>query len=99
MIENLTPEAERRMVLQSLAVTEDEIDHLRSLPTDEARWRIDHEYKVQVEWLGRRRDFVLAEAIKPKVKKKKPTPTGDDVVIVIRHTTSGSMGIVGEKIS
>lgn len=98
MIENLTPEAERRMVVTALGLEERELGRLRDLPHDEARWRIEHEHKVFVKWSERRRDFQLADCLQPKVKKQKP-PSPGPIIVVTRHSNAGPHGIVGMKMA
>lgn len=90
----LTPAAERRLLLKDLALAELDLGHLRKLPPEEARWRIEHEYKVQVAWAERRRNFMLADCVKPS---KAPRGTTGKGVVVVRHSTVGANGIVGER--
>jgi hypothetical protein len=88
VIENLSPEAERRLTLKRLVLTETELTQLRKLGAAEARWRIEHDHKIQTEWLARRREFMLADCCTPKMKAPKPKPTNGAVVIVQRRTTA-----------
>lgn len=72
-----------------MVVTEEVITQHRTLEYDEAVWRIEHEYKVHVEWAQRRRVFMLTEIAdrKPGATKMRPIPIGPPIV---RHAgTSG----------
>lgn len=81
---------ERTRVLQEMCVTEADIKQLYDLTSslspadayDEAKWRIEHEYRVHVEWAAQRRDFMLAEIadLKPHTNGRRPVPIGPPIV-------------------
>jgi hypothetical protein len=68
-----TPEAGRKELLRSFAVTETQLREYRKLPVDEAKWRIEHEHRVQVEWAERRRAFLVAECLQPRPAVRRNT--------------------------
>jgi len=68
---NQRPESGRRELLRFFGVTETELREYRKLPVDEAKWRIEHEHKVQQAWAERRRAFLVAECLQPKRNAKK----------------------------
>lgn len=57
----MTPQTERKMILQGFQLEADYVAHLRTLDLDEAEWRIRHEHKVMVQHSKRRMEFLLAE--------------------------------------
>lgn len=69
---NQRPEPGRKELLRFFGVTETELREYRKLPVDEAKWRIEHEHKVQVAWAERRRAFLLTELTDESDESDKP---------------------------
>ena len=65
---NQAPPPGRSELLRFFAVTETELQEYKALPVDEAKWRLDHEHRVQQAWADRRRTFLVAECLRPRRK-------------------------------
>jgi hypothetical protein len=61
-----SPAMQRKFVLAHFACSEELLRSLRAVRDEdvaEARWRIEHEHKAQIEWAKRRREFMLDEVL------------------------------------
>ena len=63
---NQTPEPGRKELLRFFGLTETQLNEYRALPLAEAKWRLDHEHRVQQAWVERRRAFLVAECLQPR---------------------------------
>ena len=61
-----TPEPGRKELLQFFGLTETQLREYKALPLDDAKWRLDHEHKVQQAWADRRRAVLVAECLQPR---------------------------------
>jgi hypothetical protein len=72
---NLSPAAERRRLLRAMGFDEEYLISLREVDPEEAQWRIDHEFNVGVQFLEKRRQFLVVECIEnrqhPKRRQRK----------------------------
>lgn len=79
---NLTPQGQRRAMLRELGLEQSYLTYLRELGPEEARWHIEHEHAVMVDWLKRRTAYLLGEFAverKPRPRRKTPNePVEDD---------------------
>lgn len=67
--------AERKKVLKRFGLIESDLKSLRKLGAEEARWRIENEYKNGLEFLKRRRAFMLKEcATRVQMRAANPIP-------------------------
>ena len=72
-------------MLKKFGLLEADLRSLRALPNDETLWRINHEHKNCLDFMERRKQFMLDECITPDPKGGKV----DDPLFVQSHQDSG----------
>ncbi len=84
----------RQKLLEEMVTTEKDLERLRALGPDEAKFRIDHERKMHIRWAEERHAFMTAECV---IWPKPPTPVPTQTVK--RRTVVDPRSVRGEKLT